>query len=165
MNKKLPLSKVLFELDNRNINFYETLCDENKKEFQPFVLMRFMSSSSDSAEISKLSLISTNEFVNKHFWDLSKEKELFAKLLPASGLGFKLKHSWIVNKKTKNTDIIYNLAKEYHKYVHNWDANKTEINIFISKLSIDDIKEICHDLGKQQDETKKITNEFKKVYM
>lgn len=162
---KLTLSKVLNALDNRQINFYDTLSDEEKKDFQPYVLMRFMSHSETGSDLAKLSLMATNEFVNKYQWDLPKEKELYAKLLSASGLGFKQNHKWIAGKNTNtSTDPVKALVKEKLKFL-NWNANNVELNLYISRLSKDDVKELCDEIGKQAEETKKIVAYYRKVYM
>lgn len=162
---KLALNKVLSALDNRQINFYDTLSDEEKKDFQPYVLMRFMSHSETNHELAKLSLMATNEFVNKYQWDLPKEKELYAKLLSASGLGFKQNHKWIAGKNTKNSsDPVKLLVKEKFKMI-GWNANTVELNLYISRMSNNDVKELCDEFGKQKEEAKKIVAYHKKVYM
>lgn len=163
MTKKLELKRVLSALDSRNLSFYETLSDDEKKEFQPFVLMRFMSSSSNSPIESKYSLISINEIVNKYFWDLSKEKELHAKLLSASGLGSSQHHTWISGTKATK-DVVAEFIKEVIND-QGWFPNNTEINIYISKLSYDDIEGLCNEYAKSKEDTKKIITEYRKTYM
>lgn len=162
---KLVLNKVLNALDNRQLNFYDTLNDEEKKDFQPYILMRFMSHSETNPDLAKLSLITTNEFVNKYQWDLPKEKELYAKLLSASGLGFKQNHKWIAGKnKNSSNDPVKSLVKEKLKMV-GWDANTVELNLYISRMSKNDIKDLCDEFGKQKEESNKIIAYHKKVYM
>lgn len=163
MSKKLALGKVLDALDNRNISFYDTLSDDEKKEFQPFVLMRFMSSSSNSPIESKYSLISTNEIVNKHFWDLSKEKELHARLLSACGLGSKQRHDWITGTKSTK-DIVSEFIKMVLKN-QGWNANNTEIRLYISNINGDELEDLCNEYGKSKEDTKKIITQYRKAYM
>jgi len=163
LSKKLALGKVLDALDNRNISFYDTLSDDEKKEFQPFVLMRFMSSSSNSPIESKYSLISTNEIVNKHFWDLSKEKELHARLLSACGLGSKQRHDWITGTKSTK-DIVSEFIKMVLKN-QGWNANNTEIRLYISNINGDELEDLCNEYGKSKEDTKKIITQYRKAYM
>lgn len=159
------LNKVLGALDNRQITFYDTLTEDEKKDFQPYVLMRFMSHSETNPELAKLSLIATNEFVNKYQWDLPKEKELYAKLLAASGLGFKQNHKWIAGKNSNSSsDPVKSLVKEKFKTM-NWFANNVELNLYISRMSNNDVKDLCDEFGKQKEEAKKIITYHKKIYM
>lgn len=163
MSKKLELGKVLSAFDNRNISFYDTLSDDEKNEFHPYVLMRFMSSSSNSPIESKYSLISTNEIVNKYFWDLSKEKELHAKLLSACGLGSRQRHDWVTGTKSTK-DIVAEFVKTVLKN-DGWLANNAEISLYISKMSGDELEDLCNEYGKSKEDTKKIIAQYNKTYM
>ena len=163
MTKKLALNEVLTNLDKKNLKYYDSLSEEEQKEFQPFVLMRFLSSSDNSSLEAKYSLITTNEFVNQYLWELPKEKELHAKLLAASGLGFKQKHSWIAAK-NKNTDIV----KDFIKMISNMNGqnpNRLELDIHIKNLTYVKLVDLLDEYGIQKDEAKKITNHYKKFHM
>jgi len=91
---KLELKDVLGNLDRRNKDYYDSIPEELKKQFQPFVLMRYMSSLPDG-QLSPFAIIGVNEIVNTHFWETSKETELHAKLLACTGMGNKQFHKWI----------------------------------------------------------------------
>ena len=160
MTRKLALGTVLSNLDNKNLGYYDSLSEEEKKDFQPFVLMRFMSASDNSGIEAKYSVISVNEFVNQNFWDLSKEKELHAKLLSASGLGIKQRHPWIAAKSQSN-DIV----KDFIKKIVDNSPSRLELDIYIKHLTYDKLVELLDEHGIQKDEAKKITTYYKKVHM
>jgi hypothetical protein len=56
-----------------------------------------------------VSLMAVNEIVNKHFWDLSKEKDLQVRLLYSCGMGQSIFHKWIPSKRDS--------LPECHKFI------------------------------------------------
>ena len=46
----IDLKAVLAELDKGNLDYYQTLSDEQQQDIKPWVLMRFMSSSVTNPE-------------------------------------------------------------------------------------------------------------------
>ena len=88
----LTLAMELPAMDLRNMNFYNDLSDEHKKEISLWLLMRYMSSSQGNADHH---LIMVNEIVNHNFSALSKHPELQWKLLALCGTGKKQFHPWI----------------------------------------------------------------------
>lgn len=159
---KNNLSDILNSLDKKDYTIYNKMSDEQKKEFQPFVLMRFMSSVPNDDE-SLYSLVLVNEYVNKYFWDLSTDKELQSKLLSASGLGNKKYHQWIANK-TINSNAIHAFIIEVFNN-KNWHCNNTEIDMFCKMNTLEDITDLCNEYGKTKDEQKRIVDQYKKLYM
>lgn len=157
---KSNLSDILNSLDKKDYNVYNKMTDDQKKEFQPFVLMRYMSSASDN---DLYALVLVNEYVNKYFWDLSSEKEFQGKLLAASGMGKKTYHQWISNK-TVNSNALHSFVIEIFNN-KNWHCNKNEIELFCKMNTLDDINTLCGEYGKTKDEQKKIVDQYKKSYM
>lgn len=161
-NYKLDLKTVLSNLDHGNKDFFNSLSDEEKKSFQPFVLMRFMSSVQNS-EYPEIALISINEIVNKHFWDISREVELNAKLLAACGYKKNMFHKWIPNKISK-TNAVMSFVRDIFNH-RRWHCNKMELDIFINKLNLEQLEGLCSEYGKSKEETSKITKDYKANYM
>lgn len=160
MTEKLPLNSILGSLDLRKKDYYDNLNEEQKKQIQPFVLMRYISTNSNP-DIHTLSLIATNEIVNVHFWDFSKDKDLQWRLMATCGIGQKSYHKWIANKKHTTKNKLNTFLKDYYKK-RNWVLNDTELKIIISNLDQNKLKEMCEDEGLQKNELKDIINEFKK---
>lgn len=88
----LTLDMELPAMDLRNMNFYNDLSPEHKKEIGLWLLMRFMSSSQGDAEHH---IMMVNDLVNNNFNTLSKHPELQWKLLAMCGTGKKQYHPWI----------------------------------------------------------------------
>ncbi len=72
MAGKLDIKLELAAVDTRNYDFYDSLTEEQQKEFTPFVLMRYIGNVNSDAETQEWFLERTNELVNKNHWSLSK---------------------------------------------------------------------------------------------
>lgn len=88
------------QFDNKNRDFYNSLTDEEKKKFSNFLMIRYGSSVSGSADLQHFYLVSTNERLNKHFFNVNKHPQLqwLMSTTVSPGLGT-FRHNWISNKK------------------------------------------------------------------
>jgi hypothetical protein len=159
----LDLTKTLAALDMRKKDFYDTLTSEEKKAFQPYVMLRYMSSVPDKGDLPYLALYSTNQIANKHFWELTKEPELQAKLLALCGLGSKQYHKWIPAK-TKRSGVLNSFIYDIFDG-KNWHCNSYEIQLYLNLMTEDDLGELCDSYGKTKEERKKIIEEFRKLHL
>ena len=92
----LDIKRELNAVDQRNYDFYDKLPDDQKKEFSPYVLMRYVASVQGDVDIQEWFLDRTNECVNKHHWVLSKNhKALLWKLFAATGAGVNCYHPYL----------------------------------------------------------------------
>jgi len=92
----LDIKRELNAIDMRDYDFYSKLTPEEKKEFSPFILMRYSSNVQGDTELQEWFLERTNELVNKHHWLLSKNhKELLWKLFAGCGAGVKTYHPYL----------------------------------------------------------------------
>jgi hypothetical protein len=92
----LDIKRELNAIDMRDYDFYSKLTPEEKKEFSPFILMRYSSNVQGDTELQEWFLERTNELVNKHHWVLSKNhKELLWKLFAGCGAGVKTYHPYL----------------------------------------------------------------------
>ena len=116
---KLDLFKqVLPALDRKDRDFYKNLSEQEQKEVQPYVLMRYLSAVKGDVDFQEWYLRATNEYVNKGYWNLSStdHKELQWLLLttvsPKMGNKF---HEWIPmkkGKKNKKLEVLEELFPE-----------------------------------------------------
>lgn len=141
---KLALSRVLTALDRKDRNFYKNLPDNEKKEVQPYVLMRYLSSSKGSLELQEWYLRATNEYVNKGYWNLSStdHKELQWLLLTtvSPGMGTQY-HEWIPmkkDKKNKKLEVLHELFPE---------AGDMELETLDGIYTMDDVRRMLEDRG------------------
>jgi hypothetical protein len=130
--KKLDIKTVLAKLDSNDLIYFDNLPDEDKKSLSPWVLMRYMSSSSKYPE---LHLISTNEIVNKHFSISNKQPSLAIKLLAVSGVGEKMYHKWVAPPKSKvgSNPILVKLSGIYPHF------SSDELDLYVKINGIDAI--------------------------
>jgi hypothetical protein len=92
----LDIKRELEAVDLRNYNFYDNLSDQEKKDFSPYVLMRYVSNVQGETDIQEWFLETTNELVNKDHWVLSKNhKALLWKLFAGCGAGVKTYHPYL----------------------------------------------------------------------
>ena len=92
----LDIKRELEAVDLRNYEFYDNLSEQEKKEFSPYVLMRYVSNVQGETDIQEWFLETTNELVNKDHWVLSKNhKGLLWKLFAGCGAGVKTYHPYL----------------------------------------------------------------------
>lgn len=107
----LTLAMELPAMDYRNMDFYENLSDEHKKEISLWVLMRYMSSSQNNAAHH---IIMVNDIVNHNYSSLTKHPELQWKLLALCGTKRKQFHPWIAPPRgAKKNKLELEILKHY----------------------------------------------------
>ena len=111
----LDIKRELAAVDLRNYDFYDQLSDAEKKEFSPYILMRYVANVEGDRETQEWFVERTNELVNKDHWTLSKNhKALLWKLFAGAGAGVKLYHPYLkAGSKEKAVKIEKLLADIY----------------------------------------------------
>ena len=88
------------QLDRKNRRFYRELTDEERKKFSNYLMIRWSSCVEGSREMQEFYLISTNQRLNKHFFNISRHPELqwlcATTVSPDMGTP---RHPWIAPKK------------------------------------------------------------------
>jgi hypothetical protein len=112
---KLDIKRELAAVDTRDHDFYDNLTDEEKKAFSPYILMRYTSNVQGDKDLQEWFLETTNEYVNKNHWTLSKNhKPLLWKLFASCGIGQKVYHPYLANGKKAKVDKIEKLLAELY---------------------------------------------------
>ncbi len=150
--RKIQLPDMLLALDRRQAQWYNSLNEEQQKEFSPWVAMRFASSVDGPDYIQEHYLLTVNEFCNKNFSALgSKHNELHWMTLQLAGIGKKQLHPFIKPpKKQAQNKLAKWLSK---KYPHLRDD---EIELFIQVNSEDAIKDLAEQSGLDKKEIKEL---------
>jgi hypothetical protein len=143
MTKNLDLKRILKAVDTRNYNFYDTLSDEEKKEFSPYILMRYVSNVSGDDFLQEWYIERTNELINKNHWTLSKNhRSLIWKLFASIGIGSVQYHPYLpLGKKTKRNKFEKLLA-ELHP-----NMKLDDIQVLATQYNQKDIDELFDALG------------------
>lgn len=152
-SKKLDLSTVLNGIDRKNFNFYDGLSDEDKKLYQPFVLLRFLSSCSNNI-YHEYSVQVINNLINKDFWVLTKHPELVHQLFCICSTGEKQNHRWIAPKTKKTIKWLEILGKK--------EVSKDELILLYKNTTSDMIYDKCLDLGLTVKEAKEYVKDYQK---
>jgi hypothetical protein len=143
MAAKLDIKRELNAVDRKVYDFYETLTDEEKKVFSPYILMRYVSNVQGDRDIQEWFLEMTNEMVNKHHWVLSKNhKNLLWKLFAATGAGVNCYHPYMAAGKKEKANKIEKLLVELHPAM-----KLSEIKLLASMMDKKDIEELFDKMG------------------
>lgn len=150
MTKRLDIFQILGQL-NRKQDILAHLSEDEIKQIQPFVIMRWLTGSNNAKQIYFL-----NELINPQVFALNRHKELVAKLLTVCTFGVSQQYKWIppVSNNTSFPNISDMLIKAYQ-------CKTSEAKSIISLLSDEDILSIATELGYQQEEMTKIKKELK----
>ena len=140
---KLDIKRELRAVDTRDYEFYDGLTDEEKKAFSPYILMRYTSNVQGDKDLQAWFLETTNEYVNKNHWTLSKNhKPLLWKLFAATGVGQTMYHQYLAAGKKGKANKIEKLLAEIYP------AMKLEdIKILAEMMTPEDKKELFDKMG------------------
>jgi len=139
----LDIKREMRALDTRDHDFYKNLTDDEKKSLSTYVLLRYASNVQADRELQEWFVETTNEYVNKNFWTLSKEhKELQWKLLASVGIGQAFYHPYIAAGKKEKPQKIEKLISELNPAM-----KLNEVKILADLMTKEDIKELFDSLG------------------
>jgi hypothetical protein len=155
---RLDLKQILYSLDSKNRNFYKNLSEEDKKQYVPFVLMRFLSSTPDQSGCHDYHIHMVNELINQNFWMLNKHPELCHLLMTAIGTGQKQYHPWIAGPKKRQGEKIFELFQQQYP-----GLNEDEFAILLASYDSHSFKEYCQQWGMEDQQVKQYAELFNKL--
>ena len=150
---KLSIRNEMAQFDRKNKEFYDSLTDEEKKKFSPFLMIRYGATVTGNADMQAYYLMSCNERLNKNFFDISTSQHKKLQWLLAStvspGMGNQY-HQWIkLGKKAsdnKNVKFLRDL------YPH---LKEDDLKLLSELNDKDDLKEYARGLGWADKDIKK----------
>lgn len=143
MAAKLDIKRELRAVDQKDYDFYRDLTDEERKAFSPYILMRYTSNVTLDQDIQEWFVEMTNECVNKHHWQLSKNhKELLWKLFAATGTGINCYHPYLAAGKKEKVNKIEKLLAELYPTM-----KISEIKQLASMMDKKDCEELFDKMG------------------
>jgi len=144
MTDKLNIANEMRAFDSKDRRFYQDLTDEERKKFSTYLMVRWGSSVQGSTELQQYYLLSCNENLNKHFFDLARYPELqwLAATTVSPGMG-SFRHDWIKQKKrdSGNNKVIKFLKQIYPDY------KDDELELLIKINTTADIKQLAREHG------------------
>ena len=144
MSDKLNIANEMRAFDSKDRNFYKDLTDEERKKFSNFLMIRWGSSVQGSAELQEYYLLSCNENLNKHFFDLARYPELqwLSATTVSPGLG-NFRHNWIKQKKREGSN---NKAVKFLRQIYP-DYKEDELELLAQINDTADLKKLAREHG------------------
>lgn len=137
----------LASLGKRNLAWYDGLSEEGQKAAAPLVLMRWLSGTSDQAQIMRL-----NRFVNPYVFPLGQEKRLLTKALAAACTGKNSRFSWLKGPSAKSTKLKLEVLKQ-----HLGCSTREAVTYVVAP---EDVITMAEELGWDDDAMKKLKKEL-----
>jgi len=143
---KLDIANEMRAFDNKDRAFYDSLTDEEKKKFAPFLMIRWGATVEGSGELQAYYLMSVNERLNKHFFDVSgtqhKKLQWLLATTVSPGMGTH-RHTWLAAKKREGGN---NKAEKFLRELYP-DAKVDDIALMARLNDKKDLKELARAHG------------------
>ena len=143
---KLSIKSEMAALDRKNREFYDSLTDDEKKKFSPFLMIRYGSTVAGNPDLQSYYLMSCNERLNKHFFDINTTQHkklqwlLATTVSPDMGNQF---HQWLPTKKKESGD---SKSKKFLRELRP-ELSEDEITLLAELNNKDDLKQYAKSLG------------------
>jgi hypothetical protein len=143
MSDKLNINNEMAQLDRKNRGFYDELTAEEKKKFSTFLMLRWGSAVQADSRVQGYYVMSTNENLNKNFFDISKHPKLqwLCATAVSPGIGT-FKHQWIPPKKKENDSKAVRFLRDLYPHLKD-----DEIELLRQLNTKDDLKRMAIELG------------------
>ena len=143
---KLSISNEMVQFDRKNRDFYEELTEEERKKFSPYLMIRWGSSVTGDPMLQAYYLMSTNEKLNKNFFDINTTQHKKFQWLLATTVSPNMgnqRHQWIAPKKkdSSNNKSIKFLRQFYP------EAKDDELELLVKLNDRDDLKRMAKEHG------------------
>jgi hypothetical protein len=150
---KLSIKSEMSAFDRKDRNFYDSLTDEEKKKFSPFLMIRYGATVTGNPDLQAYYLMSCNERLNKHFFDVNTAQHKKLQWLLATtvspGMGNQY-HQWIAPKNKTNDNKSIKFLRELYPHLKEDDLKlMSELN------DKDDLKAYAKGLGWADKDIKK----------
>jgi len=146
MTDKLHISNEMLKFDLKDRNFFDSLEDDEKKKFSPFLMIRWGAAVEGSSELQSYYLVSCNERLNKNFFDISTSQHKKLQWLLATtvspGMG-KQYHKWLAAKKKETAS---NKAEKFLSEIYP-ALKPDEIKLLAQINDKDDLKRLAREHG------------------
>lgn len=98
----LSIHNEMRQFDLKNRDFYDSLSEEEKRKFSPYLMIRWGSAVGGSSDMQSYYLLSTNQKLNRRFFEISAAKHKKLQWLLATTVSPDMgvqRHSWIAPRK------------------------------------------------------------------
>ena len=144
---KLSIKSEMAAFDRKNRGFYDSLTDEEKKKFSPFLMIRYGATVTGNPDLQAYYLMSCNENLNKHFFDINTTQHKKLQWLMATTVSPGMSnqfHQWLAAKKKEGGGN--NKAIKFLRELHP-ELREDDIRLLSELNTKDDLKEYARALG------------------
>jgi hypothetical protein len=143
MTDKLNIANEMRAFDSKDRKFYADLTDDERKKFSNYLMIRWGSSVQGSSDLQAYYLMSCNENLNKHFFDLSQHPELqwLSATTVSPGLG-NFRHDWIKNKKRESNNKTVKFLRNFYP-----EYRDDELELLAAINTTDNLKKLAREHG------------------
>jgi len=145
-NDNIPIWEIMENMDNKNYNFYDSLSEEDKKKFSPYMILKWGSCVENDGNVGRYYTLSSNENSNMDFWNISKHPKL--QWLACCAMSPKIgrtRHYWIGSVKKGSSNPLKSRLMEIHP-----SMKEDEIDLLLKMNSEEDIKKWLVEQGLEQ---------------
>ena len=145
MSDKLTVKSETAALDRKDRNFYDSLSEEERKKFSPYLMLRYSASVDGPSDLQEWYLRATNERVNVNFFDISTSQHKKLQWLMCTTVSPDMgnqRHYWITTKK-KNSD---NKTIKFLSSIFP-DLRNDELDLLAKINTKEDIKQLAKQYG------------------
>lgn len=142
---KLNIKNEMSALDRKDRGYYDSMTDEEKKKFSPYLMVRWASCVSGDPVLQSYYLISANERLNKNFFDISASQHkkllwlLSTSVSPGMGAQY---HQWIPPKKREKSNKAIKLLRELKP-----ELCDDDLDTLLAISTDDEIKDLARQHG------------------
>lgn len=143
---KLNIGYEMAQFDAKNRHFYDELSEEQQKKFSPFLMIRWGATVEGSAELQAYYLVSCNERLNTHFFDVSTAQHKKLQWLLATTVSpdmGKQYHKWLAAKKREGNN---NKAEKFLAAIYP-SLKSDEIKLLAQLNDKDDLRNLAREHG------------------
>ena len=154
MSDKIAIKDLTGAIDMGARDLWNDLDEEQRKQVSFFLMNRYASSIKTSdREAQELAVFKTNEYFNKHYFNISKHPKLLWYLICMCGNDEKkiYFHEWIGYKKKSGDNKIYKFLETVYP-----DMKTDELELKSMLMTTAEAKELARELGMPDNEIKKI---------
>jgi hypothetical protein len=154
MSDKLSIKDETAAIDLGAKDLWDNFTEEQRKQISFYLLNRYASSIKTSdREAQELAIFKTNEYFNKHFFNLSKHPKLLWYLVCMTGNAEKkiYFHEWIGFKKKDGDNKIIKVLEQLFPHLKD-----DELELMAKITDKITIKQYAKDLGMSDEEIKKL---------
>ena len=155
---KFDIFKALAAIDRRDGNYFANLTEDERKDFSPFLFIRWVSAVVGRHAEDNLHV--TNELVNPHMFDIAKEHpELIFRLVAMCGTGSVQKHEWIgVPKRQTTSSRAWNFVADLYP-----SASEREIDMLLRMHTRESFAELVDDAAVPNDQVAELIKSHDKL--